>query len=88
MREILVKSKLLIAALIILGFTAGTIPAKAYGDDEKCEKKIHKAEEKLEKAIQKHGEHSPQAEEKRHQLEETRERCHHDHDHDHDHDQH
>ncbi len=88
MQQIFLKSKLLIAALVAFGFVAGTMPVRADDrDDRKCEQRIHKAEEQLEKAIRRHGEHSEQAEQRRHQLEETRERCHHrDHDHDHDHD--
>ncbi|HEY6350197.1 MAG TPA: hypothetical protein VI636_12390 [Candidatus Angelobacter sp.] len=87
MRQIMLKSKLLIAALITFGFMCGTVTVRADDhdrDDKKCEKRVHKAEEQLEKAIRKHGEHSEQAERKRHDLEETRERCH-DRDHDHDH---
>jgi len=41
-----------------------------------CEKDIRKAEHNLDKAVRKHGEHSRQAEERRHQLEEVRSRCH------------
>ena len=79
MQQILFRSKLWIAALIAFGFLAGTIPARAYDrdDERRCERRIHKAEESLEKAIRRHGEHSPQAEKRRHELEETRERCHH-----------
>lgn len=90
MRQIMLKSKFLIAVLIVFGFIGGTVTARADDrDDKKCEKRIHKAEEQLEKAVRKHGEHSEQAERKRHDLEEARERCHdHDRDHDHDHDQH
>ncbi|MGC2194895.1 MAG: hypothetical protein WA628_09470 [Terriglobales bacterium] len=51
------------------------IPAHADQDD-KCRRDIHKAEQNLEKAIRKHGEHSRQAEERRRQFEELRERCH------------
>jgi len=60
---------------------AGAIPAHADRDDhdrdrEKCERRVHKAEENLERAVRKHGEHSRQAEQRRHQVEETRESCH------------
>ena len=94
MRHIMLKSKFLIAVLIISGFLGGTVTVRADDhdrDDKKCEKRVHKAEEQLEKTIRRHGEHSEQAERKRHDLEEARERCHdhdHDRDHDHDHDQH
>lgn len=80
MQHIFVKTKLLVAALIVFGFAAGSVTARA---DDRCEKRVHKAEQDLEKAVHKHGEHSRQAEQKRHELEEARERCHHgDHDHD------
>ena len=79
------KIKLFVSALIIGGFSA--IPAQAFDrDDERCENRIHKAERDLERAERRHGEHSRQAEEKRHRLEEIRERCHHDHDRDRDRD--
>ena len=87
MRQIMLKGKLLIAALIVSGFLGGSVTVWAVDRDDKCEKRVHKAEEQLEKAVRKHGEHSRQAEQKRHDLEEARERCHgHDRDHDHDHD--
>ena len=46
--------------------------------DDRCERRVHKAEENLRRAERRHGEHSRQAEERRHQLEETREKCGHD----------
>lgn len=53
--------------------------------DRKCQQRIHKAEGNLQQAIRKHGERSKQAEKRRHELEQARERCgHHDRDHDHD----
>lgn len=91
MQQIFLKIKLVVAALIVFGFAASAVPARAFDRDDRCEKQVHKAQENLEKAIHKHGEHSRQAEQKRHELEEARERCHHgdhDHDHDHDHDRH
>ena len=63
----------LITAAMILGSSA---IASAVDRDSKCEQRIHKAEDNLQKAVRKHGEHSRQAEQKRHQLEEARERCH------------
>ena len=71
----------LITALIFVGSSANAIAADR---DSKCEQRIHKAEDNLQKAIRKHGEHSRQAEQKRHQLQEARESCH-DRDRDHDH---
>ena len=83
------KIKTLFAAFVILSFLGGTIPARAFDrdDDRKCEQRIRNAERKLHDAERKHGEHSRQAQARRHDLEEARERCHRrDRDHDHDHD--
>ena len=81
----------LTASLGISLLASCALPAYADHDDrdEHCRRDVQKAEERLERAIQKHGERSRQAETRRHQLEETRERCHmrgNDRDHDHDHD--
>ena len=82
-------AKTILCAMLGIALLAGpATPARADRDD-KCSRDIHKAEENLEKAVRKHGEHSRQADERRHQLEEVRERCHvrdHEHDRDHDHD--
>lgn len=79
-------SKVFAAVIIAAMIFGSSAIASAVDRDDKCEQRIHKAEDNLQKAIRKHGEHSRQAEKKRHQLEETRERCHGgDHDHDHDH---
>jgi len=65
-----------LGAVLSASLLVGTaIPANADQDD-RCRRDVHKAEQNLEKAIQKHGEHSRQAEDRRHQLEELRERCH------------
>lgn len=88
MQQIFAKTKLLVAALIVFGFAAGAVTARAVDRDDKCEKQVHRAEQNLDKAVHKHGEHSKQAEQRRHELEEARERCHHGGDHDHDHDRH
>ena len=71
---------LALLSMALLGVAA--VPARADGDDhrdgdhERCERTVHKAEQNLEKAVHRHGEHSRQAEQRRHQLEELRERCH------------
>lgn len=77
------KTKLFISSLIIGGLMVAVVPAQAFDRDDRCEQRIRDAERDLHKAERKHGEHSRQADEKRHRLEEIRERCHHDHD-DHD----
>ena len=61
-----------LSAFLLVG-TA--IPANADQDD-RCRHDVHKAAQNLEKAIHRHGEHSRQAEDRRRQLEEVRERCH------------
>ena len=80
-----------IALLTIFGLVAASVPARA--DDERCERRIHKAEEKLHQAIERHGENSRQAHKRHENLEEVRRRCGYrdhdrDRDRDHDHDQH
>lgn len=69
------------AALLVGLLTFGwTTPVLAFDrdHDEKCERRVHRAEEQLREAERRHGEHSRQAEQRRRQLEEARERCHHD----------
>ena len=61
----------LCVALGGLLLTGSALPARA-----DCAKDIRKAEANLDKAIRKHGEHSPQAEQRRRELEEVRRRCH------------
>ena len=78
------KTGLLAGAVFGLLLLGGAPRAHARDRDEKCERKIHKAEENLERAVRRHGERSRQAENRRRQLEEARERCHHDRDRDHD----
>ena len=78
----------LLVLILAATFMAGSaLPSKALDrDDDRCHRQVEKAEHNLDKAVRKHGEHSEQAERRRHELEEARERCHHDHDRDHDHD--
>ncbi len=42
---------------------------------DNCDRRIHKAEENLRKAVERHGEHSREAEQRRHELEEARRSC-------------
>ena len=79
------KSGVLAAILAAIFLFGSAMPVRAYDRDDKCERRVHKAEANLQKAIRRHGEHSRQAEQRRHELEETREQCRHDHDRDHDH---
>jgi hypothetical protein len=69
-------TKTMLCGMLGASLMAGlATPAHADRDD-RCERKIRKAEQNLEKAERKHGEHSRQAEKRRHELEEQRERCH------------
>lgn len=51
----------------------GTLTATA---QDKCERRIRKAEANLQQAIRRHGEHSRQAENKRRALERAHDTCH------------
>ncbi len=68
-----------VALLTIAGLVGTSVTARA---DDKCDRDIHKAEARLQDAIAKHGEHSPQADKRRHELDEVRRRCHWHDDHD------
>lgn len=83
------KAKTLIAAFVICSFLGGVVPARALDrdHDRKCEQRIRNAERRLRDAERRHGAHSRQAQSRRHDLEEARERCRRgDRDRDHDHD--
>jgi len=66
---------LCIALLSVVGLVGSSLQARADGHS-RCERDVHKAEENLRIAIEKHGEHSRQAEKRRHELEDVRHRCH------------
>jgi hypothetical protein len=71
------KARVIVAALALVATAAPVLAVDRDHDRErKCEQNIHKAEAKLQDAIRKHGERSRQAEKRRHELEEARERCH------------
>ena len=70
-------SKTMLGAVLGISMIAGVAtPAHADRDDDHCRHEIRKAEEKLHEAVRRHGEGSRQAEKRRHELEEKRERCH------------
>jgi|GEM_PF-5884138 hypothetical protein len=73
------KIRTLFAALIITGFISMAIPTQlsAVTTEDRCERRIHDAQRKLDDAVAKHGEHSHQAEKRRHELEEARAHCEH-----------
>ncbi len=77
------KSGILAAILAAFFVFGSAMPSRAVDRDDKCERRVHQAEENLDRAIRKHGEHSRQAEQRRRELREVRERCHWDRDHDH-----
>jgi hypothetical protein len=62
------------AAVALLTFMA--VP-RSHADDEraKCQHRIEKAEARLDDAIRKHGEHSHEADERRHDLAAERQTC-------------
>ena len=77
------KSGVLAAFLAALFLVGSAVPVRAVDRDDHCERRVRQAEENLERAIRKHGEHSRQAEQRRRELHDVRERCHWDRDHDH-----
>src|ERR1700759_2746821 len=65
-----IRNKGMIVALMAAFFLTGSVvPVHAVDRDDKCEQKLRKAEENLNNAVRRHGEHSKQAEKKRHDLE-------------------
>ena len=79
------ETRILFATLVASLLLSVAMPTQALDrDDRKCEQRIHRAEDNLRQAERRHGEHSRQAQQRRRQLEEARERCrHNDRDHDH-----
>jgi F0F1-type ATP synthase epsilon subunit len=88
MAKRLANTGILTVALIGSLLLGCAVRVQAIDRDDKCEKSIHKAEDNLRDAERKHGDHSRQAQQRRRQLDEAREKCHHGHDRDHDHDRH
>jgi hypothetical protein len=80
------RGKITLLAAVFGAFllVGGGAPIVAGDRDNGCRERIQKAEEKLRHAIDRHGEHSQQAEKRRHELEKVRERCGADRDRDHD----
>ena len=69
------KNILFVPALGVLLLAGGVARTQASDNDRQCQQRIHKAEEKLRKEIDRHGEHSRQAEKRRHELEEAQRSC-------------
>ncbi len=79
------KKYAVLAAVLATFFLLGSaVPTQAMNRDEKCERRIQRAETNLHRAIRKHGDRSRQAEHRRRELQEVRERCHYDRDRDRD----
>ena len=64
-----------IAALLLNGMFLLVAPYARADEHDRCRHRIERAETRLNHEVARHGEHSRQAEEKRHQLHEERERC-------------
>jgi len=69
------KNVLLVPALGVMLLAAGGAGRWSCDNDRHCDQRIHKAEENLRKAVERHGEHSRQAEDRRHELEEAERSC-------------
>ncbi len=70
------SKNVLASTVLSVSLMIGTALPGFADQDDRCRHDIQRAEQNLDKAIRKHGEHSRQAEDRRRQLEETRERCH------------
>jgi len=64
-----------LALLLNCTLFVATPSLRAEDEHEHCRHRIEKAQARLDHAIERHGEHSRQAEEKRRDLHEERERC-------------
>ena len=69
------KNILFAAGLGVLLLAGGVARMQASDQDRQCQQRIHRAEEKLRKEVDRHGEHSRQAEKRRHELEEAQRSC-------------
>ena len=62
----------LIPVLAVLLLVGGAARTRSCNN---CQQRIHRAEENLQRAIRRHGEHSREAERRRHELQEVRRSC-------------
>jgi hypothetical protein len=66
----------LLAATAIAGLLLLPVAPRSYADEHsKCQHAIEKAESNLDHAIHKHGEHSPEADSRRRELNDERQHC-------------
>ncbi|MFZ1919586.1 MAG: hypothetical protein WAU58_18590 [Terriglobales bacterium] len=65
-----------VAAVVVVALLLFVATPILHADDRaKCQHAVEKAEANLDKAIHNHGDHSPQADARRHDLNAERERC-------------
>ena len=69
------ETTLLVAVFGAFLLIGGVAPTLAGDRDQACRERIHQAEVNLGRAVDRHGEHSQQAQKRRHELERARERC-------------
>ena len=66
----------LLSALVLSAALLFVAVPRAHAEDyEHCQRRIAHADHELHLAIERHGRHSPEADHKRHDLREARERC-------------
>lgn len=70
-----VATSLLSGVVLSAVLLCTAVPRVHAEDYERCQRHIAHADHELHEAIEKHGRHSPQADRKREQLHEARERC-------------
>jgi hypothetical protein len=69
------KNVMLVALVGAALAVAGSNLSPAADHESDCRRRIHVAEERLQKAIDRHGEHSPEADQRRHELDEVHRDC-------------
>ncbi len=67
--------KTALAAVALIGFLMFTGAPRLRADRDDCQRRVARADHRLHEAIEHHGYRSEQAERRRHELHEARERC-------------
>ena len=67
--------KMALAAVALAGFLMFTGAPLLRADNDDCQRRVARADHRLHEAIEHHGYRSQQAERRRHELREARERC-------------
>jgi hypothetical protein len=67
--------KTALAAAALAGFLMFTGVPRLRADNDDCQRRVVRADHRLHEAIEHHGSRSGQAERRRHELREARERC-------------